>query len=97
MSKVLSPKDFAKNYGEIFEGNEIWRNLNIPDEKLYSWDKDSTYIKEAPFFYNISDKPQAMQRYQSGEGLAGIGRQYYNRSYFPGGISSMKLLPQENS
>ena len=57
MSKVLSSGDFAKNYGEIFEGNEIWRNLEIPEEKLYAWDDASTYIKEAPFFYNISDQP----------------------------------------
>ena len=61
MSKVLSPKDFAKNYGEIFEGNEIWRNLNVPDEKLYVWDKTSTYVKEVPFFYNISDDAEPMQ------------------------------------
>lgn len=61
MSKVLSPKDFAKNYGEIFEGNEIWRNLVVPDDKLFIWDKTSTYIKEAPFFYNISDDAGSLQ------------------------------------
>lgn len=55
MNKVLSPTDFAKSYGEIFEGNEIWRNLEVPEDKLYVWDDASTYIKEAPFFYNISD------------------------------------------
>ncbi|MFI5123825.1 MAG: aconitate hydratase AcnA [Chitinophagales bacterium] len=73
MNKVLSPKDFAKNYGEIFDGNEIWRNLNVPGEKLYSWDKDSTYIKEAPFFYNISDKPQAMQNINKARALLVLG------------------------
>lgn len=61
MSEVLSPKDFAKNYGEIFEGNEIWKKLNVPDEKLYVWDKTSTYVKEVPFFYNISDHAQPIQ------------------------------------
>jgi aconitate hydratase len=61
MSKVLSPKDFAKNYAEIFEGNEIWRNLIIPDDKLYVWDDSSTYIKEAPFFYNISDEAEPLK------------------------------------
>ena len=60
MSQVLSPKDFAKNYGEIFEGNEIWRKLNVPEEKLYVWDKSSTYVKEVPFFYNISDLAEAL-------------------------------------
>jgi aconitate hydratase len=59
MNKVLSPEYFEKNYGEIFEGNEIWQKLPVPDDRLYVWDKTSTYIKEAPFFYNIShDAPQ---------------------------------------
>ncbi|HTE31949.1 MAG TPA: aconitate hydratase AcnA [Chryseolinea sp.] len=53
MAEVLSPADFGKNYGEIFEGNEIWRNLVIPDDKLYVWDEKSTYIKESPFFNNM--------------------------------------------
>jgi aconitate hydratase len=58
MAKVLSPKDFSKNYGEIFEGNEIWRNLEVPEDKLYVWDKESTYVKEVPFFYNLPEKAQ---------------------------------------
>ncbi|HYX07591.1 MAG TPA: aconitate hydratase AcnA, partial [Bacteroidales bacterium] len=57
MNRVLSPGDFAKNYGEIFEGNEIWRNLKVPSDQLYEWDDKSTYIKEAPFFYNLPEKP----------------------------------------
>ena len=61
MSEVLSPKDFAKSYDEIFEGNEIWRKLNVPEEKLYVWDKSSTYVKEVPFFYNISDKAETIK------------------------------------
>jgi aconitate hydratase len=56
MNAVLSPEYFAKNYGEIFEGNEIWKNLVVPDDRLYLWEEASTYIKEAPFFYNISDE-----------------------------------------
>ncbi|HET6558651.1 MAG TPA: aconitate hydratase AcnA [Prolixibacteraceae bacterium] len=60
LSQVLSPGDFAKNYGEIFEGNEIWRNLEIPGSMLYDWDKSSTYIKEIPFFKNISEYPDPM-------------------------------------
>ncbi len=52
--KVLSPDDYAKNYGEIFEGNEIWRNLKSGEGSIYPWDDSSTYIKEAPFFKGIS-------------------------------------------
>jgi len=61
LSRVLSPEDFAKNYGEIFEGNEIWRNLEVPTGNLYEWDSNSTYIKEIPFFHGISENPEPLE------------------------------------
>lgn len=69
MNQVLSPKDFAGNYAKIFEGNEVWRNLEVPDNKLYEWDENSTYIKEAPFFYNISDEPEPLQNIEGAKVL----------------------------
>ncbi len=73
MSKVLSPKDFAKNYAEIFEGNDTWRNLVIPGDKLYVWDENSTYIKEAPFFYNISDNAEPLKDIHNARALLVLG------------------------
>ncbi len=55
MRNVLAPDQFAHSYGEIFEGNETWRNLEVPEDKLYAWDPASTYIKEVPFFDHIPD------------------------------------------
>jgi aconitate hydratase len=54
MSKVLSPESYDKNYGEIFEGNEQWKSMQAPENEDYEWDDNSTYIKEAPFFKNLS-------------------------------------------
>ena len=73
LSRVLSPKDFAKNYDEIFEGNEIWKNLEIPEGKLYQWDMDSTYIKEIPFFLNISSAAPAMEDIENARALLVLG------------------------
>lgn len=53
LADVLSPKDFAKNYGEIFVGNKSWKTLEVPTGELYHWDGGSTYIKEAPFFNDL--------------------------------------------
>jgi len=61
MSKVLSPADFEKNYGEIFEGNEMWQQLEAPKDKIYQWSEDSTYIKEAPFFKGLSEEVKTPQ------------------------------------
>src|SRR5690606_13211887 len=73
LKEVLSPKDFHKNYSEIFEGNEIWRNLEIPTGSLYEWDDSSTYIKEIPFFKNISDQAPALQDIENARALLVLG------------------------
>ncbi|HEY9362322.1 MAG TPA: aconitate hydratase AcnA [Chitinophagaceae bacterium] len=73
MAKVLSPKDFSKNYGEIFEGNDIWKNLEVPEDKLYAWDKDSTYVKEVPFFYNLSERAEPMKDIYNARALLVLG------------------------
>ncbi len=55
MSKVLSPKDFERNYSKIFDGDEQWTKMQAPEGKIYEWSDTSTYIKEAPFFIGISE------------------------------------------
>src|SRR5690606_32936532 len=57
VNQVVRKEYFSKNYGESFEGNEHWRNLQAPADKAYKWDEKSTYVKEAPFFINISKTP----------------------------------------
>ncbi|PXF64639.1 aconitate hydratase AcnA [Kangiella spongicola] len=56
MAKVLTPADFAKNYGKIFDGNKQWREMKVSKDKVYQWDDSSTYIKQAPFFQGL--KPE---------------------------------------
>ncbi len=56
INKVLSPQDFKRSYGEIFEGNEQWKSLTAPSDKVYQWSDSSTYIKQAPFFEGISSE-----------------------------------------
>ncbi|MCH7414643.1 aconitate hydratase AcnA [Belliella sp. R4-6] len=56
MNKVLSPADFEKSYGEIFEGNEQWKNLEAPKDEIYQWSDESTYIKEVPFFNGLPEE-----------------------------------------
>lgn len=48
---------FSDEYGAtLFEGDEHWRSLNIPDSLTYKWKEESTYVANPPFFEGI-DKP----------------------------------------
>lgn len=73
LHNVLSPSQFADSYGTIFDGNETWQNLQIPEEKIYVWDEDSTYIKEAPFFKNLPESPQPLKDIENANVLLYLG------------------------
>ncbi|MFP4471235.1 MAG: aconitate hydratase AcnA [Bacteroidales bacterium] len=73
MDKVLTPADFEKNYSEIFDGNEIWRQMQVPEDKLYQWDSNSTYVKEAPFFKNLPSKPKNLEEIHEARVLLYLG------------------------
>tara|TARA_R110002050_G_scaffold114100_3_gene229412 strand:- start:59 stop:2851 length:2793 start_codon:yes stop_codon:yes gene_type:complete len=88
LSRVLSPDDFAKNYEKIFEGNEIWRNLKVPTGKLYDWDKNSTYIKEIPFFHNISENPEPLKNIENARALLVLGDSVTTDHISPAGAFS---------
>lgn len=46
----VRPDMFKKQYSNVFEGTELWRDLKAPSGLLYDWDCESTYIQEPPFF-----------------------------------------------
>jgi aconitate hydratase len=51
---------FRKSYGdELFEGDENWRGLEIPDGDRYEWDPDSTYVRQPPYFEGMDREPAA--------------------------------------
>ncbi len=88
MSNVLSSADFAKNYGKIFDGNETWRNLEVPTGKLYDWDKSSTYIKEIPFFHNIPENPEPLKNIDNARALLVLGDSVTTDHISPAGAFS---------
>ena len=88
MKNVLTPKDFKKNYDEIFDGNEIWRNLEVPDDKIYQWDDDSTYIKEVPFFRDLPDDPKDLKNIEGARALLVLGDSITTDHISPAGAFS---------
>ena len=73
MREVLTPADFESSYCDIFEGNEIWQNLEVPQDKLYHWSDESTYVKEVPFFKDLSALPDAICNITDARALLVLG------------------------
>ena len=56
----LKPDLFTVSYGTVFAGDEQWRSLTGTSSELYQWDQDSSYIREPPFFQDLSPEPKAI-------------------------------------
>ncbi|MBS1750155.1 MAG: aconitate hydratase AcnA [Bacteroidetes bacterium] len=56
----MKQDDFEEVYDVIFEGSDDWQNLEVNLDQNFEWNKNSTYIKEAPFFENLKPIPDVV-------------------------------------
>ncbi|MEE9217524.1 MAG: aconitate hydratase AcnA [Acidobacteriota bacterium] len=52
---------FQNEYGAVFEGDERWSGLPVPEGDLFAWDPNSTYIRRAPFFDDMPEAPPPLE------------------------------------
>jgi aconitate hydratase len=64
---------FRETYGSVFEGDERWRGLPIPAGDRYSWEADSTYIANPPFFAGLTAEPAPLRDIEGARVLAVLG------------------------
>ena len=64
---------FSKSYAEVFAGDERWRGLSVPKGQTYAWEKDSTYIRRAPYFDDMKIQPSPVEDIHSARVLAVLG------------------------
>jgi aconitate hydratase len=73
VQKCIDSKMFTKNYATIFDGDERWQQLKVPDGDTYRWAADSTYIKRAPYFDGMGRRPAAVEDISGARVLAKLG------------------------
>src|SRR5579863_7505710 len=73
MSSAINSEMFRKSYGEVYAGDERWRGLPVPKGETYAWEKDSTYIRQAPYFEGMAVKPTAVEDIRNARVLAVLG------------------------
>ncbi len=64
---------FRNQYASVFEGDEIWQSLPIPDSQTYDWDSSSTYIQNPPFFDGLTAEMDDVQPVKNARILAMLG------------------------
>ena len=69
----VTPDLFAEEYAQVFTGDDRWRLLPVPEGNLYEWDPDSTYVREPPFFQDLSPEPAAIRDISGARVLVKLG------------------------
>ncbi|MEO6326676.1 MAG: aconitate hydratase AcnA [Thermoanaerobaculia bacterium] len=69
----VKPEQFQRAYAEVFDGDEQWKTMQIPEGETFDWDESSTYVRKPPFFENIPKEPLALRDIDGGRVLALLG------------------------
>ncbi len=64
---------FRRTYASVFEGDERWRALPIPDGDRYAWAEGSTYVANPPFFAGMGMEPTPVTDIAGARVLAWLG------------------------
>ncbi|MDP4174690.1 MAG: aconitate hydratase, partial [Bacteroidota bacterium] len=73
MHKVVDSKDYITTYKNIFQGDNNWETLAAPPSDIYLWNEKSSYIREVPFFKDISSVPENISDIKSARVLLKLG------------------------
>jgi aconitate hydratase len=73
MKRFITSEQYSKSYSDVFKGDEAWQKLKVPTGDLYQWDTQSTYIKEPPFFDQMSASPAPLVDIKAARALAVFG------------------------
>ena len=75
VASSLKPEMYQERYGSVFDGDEHWRALPLPEEsRLYDWDPESTYIRNPPFFQGMGPEAPSPEDVRGARVLALLGQ-----------------------
>ena len=57
MTSAVRTDQFTSKYATVFDGDDRWRGLPAPTGKRFAWDDESTYVRNPPFFEDLSPEP----------------------------------------
>jgi len=73
VNKVVTANLFAKRYADVFKGTPAWQNVKSATGETYTWNADSTYIQNPPFFTDLAPEPDAITDIKGAKLLAVLG------------------------
>ena len=69
----INSEMFLSSYGKVFAGDANWQRVASPTGEIYTWDADSTYVKNPPYFDGMSKETTPVGNIEGAKMLALLG------------------------
>jgi aconitate hydratase len=86
VAKSVSPELFKKSYADVLKGDERWQSIKVTRSETYTWDPNSTYIQNPPYFVGISKTPPGIPSIKGARCLALLGDSITTDHISPAGV-----------
>jgi len=73
VASSVTPHQFEREYGRIFDGDDKWKSMPAPTGTLFEWSAESDYVREPPFFLDFAAEPAAPADIEGARALAVLG------------------------
>jgi len=71
--QAVTQEQYQKQYAAVYDGDEHWKGMAVPEGDLYQWDAHSTYIKLPPYFENMAKTAPPLADIHGSRVLAVLG------------------------
>ena len=72
VASAVRSEMFSESYAEVFEGDERWQAIEVPETDRYTW-PDSTYVREPSYFEGMGAEPAEIKPIAGAHVLAMLG------------------------
>jgi aconitate hydratase len=73
VNSSIDSEMFRRQYSTVSDGDNNWKSLKFPDGETYGWERDSTYIRKAPYFDGMPATPAPVEDIHGARVLAVLG------------------------
>lgn len=87
----VTPELYQMHYAKVFDANEVWNQITVNDDPIYTWDEMSTYIANPPYFEQMSETIVPLTPLEDLAVLAKFGDSVTTDHISPAGAISSKV------
>jgi aconitate hydratase len=73
VNRCVQADMFAKDYADVFTGDERWQTMTVPTGTTFAWNPASTYVRKPPYFDAMGAVPEPVSDISGARVLAMLG------------------------